>query len=192
MSRRVEILAKALNDVGATSFAEVGVWKGELAAQIIKTTDLKVYYMIDDYRNPNDQDKREQARRVAESDPRFRIIDRRSTDAANMFANGELDAAYIDACHDYENAAKDIEAFWPKVSKLLCGHDYISWNTCTSCPVGVTIAVEHFALANNLQVQIDDNPSGSIDLRLEVAYKATLNKCPTGDSFPSWYIRKSR
>lgn len=191
MSRRAETLSRALNDVGAKSFAEVGVWKGELAAQVMKLTDLEVYYMVDDWQNPNDADKRRQALEVADGDPRFRVIERKSVPTSLMFADGQLDAAYVDACHDYANASRDVEAWWPKVSKLLCGHDYTFWNTCANCPVGVVVAVELFAKSNGLLVTLDDDPPTDVDSRLRRAYEATLVKCLTGDAFPSWYIRKS-
>jgi hypothetical protein len=151
--------------------------------------NLDVYYMIDDWQNPNDQDKRVLALEVADRYACVHVIERRSIDAAMMFKEDEVDAVYLDACHDFASVYQDIEAWWPVASKLLSGHDYINWNTCMNCPIGVVPAVEKFAVEHALQVNIDGSPM-MLSRRLQAAYEATYKKCETGDSFPSWFILK--
>jgi len=50
----------------------------------------------------------------------------RSTRGAELFADGSLHFAFIDAGHSYEQVTADIEAWWPKIRPggILAGHDY--------------------------------------------------------------------
>lgn len=46
--------------------------------------------------------------------------------AAQLFADGEIDLVFIDACHDYAAVAEDIATWLPKVRPggIIAGHDY--------------------------------------------------------------------
>ncbi len=48
---------------------------------------------------------------------------------ADSYADGSLDAVYLDAVHTYEDTLAAIRRWQPKVRRggLLCGHDYVSW-----------------------------------------------------------------
>ncbi len=54
------------------------------------------------------------------------VIESKSTSASKVFQDGELDAVFIDAAHDYESVLADISAWYPKVKKdgILAGHDF--------------------------------------------------------------------
>jgi precorrin-6B methylase 2 len=48
----------------------------------------------------------------------------------------QADMVFIDGAHDYESVKQDIISWWPKATKLICGHDYAEqW-------VGVRAAVD--------------------------------------------------
>jgi hypothetical protein len=49
-----------------------------------------------------------------------------SAETANKFADGSLDFVFIDANHEYEAVAKDIDAWRPKLTEhgILAGHDF--------------------------------------------------------------------
>ena len=40
-----------------------------------------------------------------------------------MFPEKSVEMVFVDACHDYEEARRDLFAWQPKCSRLLCGHD---------------------------------------------------------------------
>lgn len=48
----------------------------------------------------------------------------KSLDAAKNYKDGEFEAVFIDAGHRYEDVLEDIEAWLPKATKFICGHDY--------------------------------------------------------------------
>lgn len=52
-------------------------------------------------------------------------IRKTSVEASKDFADGSLDAVYIDAEHDIDNVRADIRTWKPKVKKggFVCGHD---------------------------------------------------------------------
>ena len=58
--------------------------------------------------------------------PNIIKIRKRSVDAAKDFADGSLDAVYIDAEHDEASVREDIQTWRPKLKPggLLCGHDF--------------------------------------------------------------------
>jgi len=63
----------------------------------------------------------------------FHLIISDSADAAKYF--DKVDFVFIDAAHDYDSVKRDIEAWLPKVTGVIAGHDYPAYK-------GVVTAVE--------------------------------------------------
>ena len=53
----------------------------------------------------------------------LRLLKMDSLEAAKTFKNKSVDMVFIDGGHEYEEVKADIEAWLPKVKKLMCGHD---------------------------------------------------------------------
>ena len=56
--------------------------------------------------------------------PNLTILKGYSTDIAKSFNGNKVDMVFIDAEHTYESCKDDIEAWLPKCTKYICGHDY--------------------------------------------------------------------
>lgn len=69
--------------------------------------------------------------------------------AAQKFEDNSVFFCFVDASHLYENAKKDILAWWPKIKSggYLAGHDIGS--------LGVQQALREFISSNNLQISTD-------------------------------------
>ena len=67
-----------------------------------------------------------------------KIVELASVMASKGFANKSIDMVFIDADHAYGSVKQDIEAWLPKATKMICGHDY-----CLPFP-GVMQAVQEF------------------------------------------------
>ena len=82
------------------------------------------------------------------------VLHDRSTAAARSFADASLDFVFLDADHGYEAVCQDLEAWYGKLKpgRLIAGDD---WDT-GKWP-GVVRAVEEFAAARGLRVQVEDN-----------------------------------
>ncbi|OWS70099.1 class I SAM-dependent methyltransferase [Polynucleobacter campilacus] len=79
---------------------------------------------------------------------RAKLIREKSWAAADQFKDGSFGLVYIDGDHTYEGIKKDLNAWYPKVSKggVICGDD-IGW-------VGVKQAVDEFFVGMNRDYQI--------------------------------------
>lgn len=159
------------NPVGA----EIGVFRGSLSRRLLVRPDLRLI-MVDswgEYRDGYAESgdfvasltAAEQAgnRETAELHVRFAearctVTQGDSVQAAATVGDGELDFVFIDADHTYGACRADIAAWAPKLKPggLLCGHDYdrpdlpnVRW--------GVKQAVDEFAEAHGLAVELDDD-----------------------------------
>jgi hypothetical protein len=54
----------------------------------------------------------------------FKLLEMESMEAARLFPNEFVDMVFIDGDHRFESVKQDIDAWYPKCKKLLCGHDY--------------------------------------------------------------------
>jgi hypothetical protein len=147
--------------------AEVGTWRGDFAAAILRASKPKQLYLVDPWEHRSEE-KYEQAcyggtvatgqegmdaiyesvinRFQAEIDSGKVLVRRaRSADAAASFAAESLDWVYIDADHSYEGVKRDLEAYFPLVKPggILAGDDYGQKDSWYG--LGVAEAVDEFA-----------------------------------------------
>ena len=119
--------------------AEIGVYDGENAANILKHLFVKKLYLIDPYQNypeyvesgdsKANQEKLENARNQAfQKLSKFKdkvVWINEISDTAYKKIPEKLDFVYIDANHNYEFVKKDIENYYPLIKEggVLAGHD---------------------------------------------------------------------
>eukprot|EP00927_Polykrikos_kofoidii_P048748 TRINITY_DN42963_c0_g1_i1.p1 TRINITY_DN42963_c0_g1~~TRINITY_DN42963_c0_g1_i1.p1 ORF type:complete len:467 (-),score=80.86 TRINITY_DN42963_c0_g1_i1:81-1481(-) len=131
--KRWDTLAFLLDRLGVNerrvAVAEVGVEAANTSQRLLERNPRLSYIGVDPYVN-NDVVYADVLRRLASFTDvgRFKLHRSRSLDAAAEVADGSLDLVFLDARHDYEAVAADIEAWRPKVGLggILSGHDF-SW-----------------------------------------------------------------
>lgn len=74
--------------------------------------------------------------------------------AAGGQVPGEIDMVFVDGNHDYESCKADLEYWFPRTKKLICGHDY----THPAYP-GVRQSVDEFFGKLGGKVEILENGS---------------------------------
>jgi hypothetical protein len=112
--------------------AEIGVWKGDFSARILKVLEPRELHLIDPWAFAPDFPRRWYGGAIAGSQgdmdaimegvrQRFRAFPEvqlhrgKSLDVAGRFADHSLDWLYIDGDHSYEAVLADIRAFYPKL-----------------------------------------------------------------------------
>lgn len=151
--RRWQVLENLVKTHGFTSLAEIGVFKGQTAAHLLKTCPSLHWIGVDHWtpgdpafdipeerkKQPGDNGYRSYARhdlaayrRSVEAlamryAGRATIIPLPSIEAAKQVEDGSLDAVFIDGDHTLAGVELDIQAWTPKVRPggFVCGHD---WN----------------------------------------------------------------
>lgn len=152
MTKYHMVLLSAINRYAynATSGAEIGVFKGETAKEMLirlKGCDL---YLVDpwcewpegsSYRESDLMGKRTQAEwdqiydtAVANigDNPKAHIQRMTSEEASRLHNDKSLDFVFIDANHTYEHVKRDIELWLPKTRRLIFGHDYGNYRDRTN------------------------------------------------------------
>jgi len=119
--------------------AEIGVFLGLNAYNILASLDIKKLYLIDPYEEEEGmlsgtttngsvvlRLRHEAHQRLEKFKDKIIWIEKKSEYAVEDIEDGELDFVYIDGCHIFEYVLKDNELYSPKVKigGLLCGHDY--------------------------------------------------------------------
>jgi hypothetical protein len=96
-----------------------------------------------------------------------------SWDVAARYADGELDAVFLDADHALESVRNDIRAWWPKVrvGGVLAGHDYTP-----EIPGVVQAVTEAFALVRIFRGE---------------RFRGPLRDEAPGNFYPVWCVRKT-
>jgi hypothetical protein len=155
--------------------AEVGTYRGDFAAAILRASNPKQLYLVDSWEHRSEE-KYEGAsygghalagqqgmdamyegvvaRFRAEIDSGAIVIKRaRSLEAAASFPDESLDWVYIDADHSYEGVKRDLDAYYSKVKPggFIAGDDYGQGDKWFGH--GVTRAVDEFA-AGSAQLTI--------------------------------------
>lgn len=110
---------------------EIGSFKGRSTHALISSGAM--VYSVDPYLPMsfvNNDDRSSAEDRYIELMERFfllhnfRQIRSKSEMAERLFAPRSVDMVFVDGDHEFESVDKDIRLWYPKVKKLICGHDY--------------------------------------------------------------------
>lgn len=148
---------------------EVGVWRGDTSAWLLKAFPNLQLYCVDPWETGGGHTTLEASvRELREAKQQFLdktqfAHDRRivlaypSIKAVEWTAPSAFDFVFIDAEHTYEEVYKDLRAWAPKVRNmgLLCGHDYNAPYDRKKI-FGVKRAVDEYAAENNRTVRVND------------------------------------
>jgi len=111
---------------------EIGSWKGRSTKVLLESCKGTVYAV--DHWNGTETDNSNLAAFGLNVYEEFiknvghysnlKVLRGDSIKMANQFNGQKADMIFIDAGHTYEEIKADIEAWLPKCSKIICGHDY--------------------------------------------------------------------
>jgi len=137
---RIEFWAEFIRRAQIQRMVEVGVWKGDFAADILQRCDgLTKYYMVDPWRHLADWNKPanesdaildsfcEMTKAKTDFAKDRRVILRgKTTEVIDQIRDGELDFAYIDGDHTLKGIAIDLIRVYPKIriGGFLGGDDF--------------------------------------------------------------------
>jgi predicted O-methyltransferase YrrM len=137
---RMDLWVDLVRSAGVRRMAEVGVYRGDFAARMLRDCESVIrYYMLDPWRHLDDWNKPanhedavlaaflEETKTKTEFAASKRVILRgKTTEVVDQVADGELDFAYIDADHTLKGIAIDLIRLYPKVrvGGLLGGDDF--------------------------------------------------------------------
>ena len=126
---RSEFWSRFVNETGAATVAEIGVYRGDFAARMLgECADIASYYMIDPWRHLADWNKpankaddvferyfRESMHKTdAWADKRI-VLRGKTTDVIHHVPDGALDFAYVDGDHTLRGITIDLVKVFPKV-----------------------------------------------------------------------------
>lgn len=134
-------IIRLINSEKMTTYAEVGVWEGEMAKQIIENCHtLKKIILIGPYNailgylhgkiyKKGMQDRVDKAKEIMlkrTDSPKVKRIFKQSVNDASNLMDESIDLVFIDAQHAYEYVKQDLDAWFPKIKKggIIAGHDY--------------------------------------------------------------------
>ena len=152
---RMSFIIKQSNTEHKLICAEIGVWIGENAQDMLTIDKEMELYAIDAYVNIGvtddtsqgspDEVKAKAYNRLSVFGDRVKFVYKQSEDAYKDYPDGFFDYVYIDGDHDYKSVKRDIELWYPKVKAggMLAGHDIIMDSVKT--------AVTEFLLENKIK-----------------------------------------
>jgi hypothetical protein len=166
---RIEMIEKILPE--GSHIAEIGVFKGEFAEQLLKSNPAHLY-LVDCWEKgpmvsgnadgnnietiPNAEDLYFNVQEKFRFNPNVSIHREFSSSFLEKIQDMSLDAIYIDADHSYEGVKRDLELAFKKVKKygLIMGHDYEMNMTKarTKYDFGVKKAVDEFCQTYGLKI----------------------------------------
>lgn len=137
---REELWVEFIQSVGVQRMAEIGVYRGDFAAEMLRRCQiLTTYYMVDPWRHLSNWNKPanhddavlgqffEEAKAKTDFAAEKRVILRgTTTEVIDQIPDGALDLAYIDADHTLKGIAIDLIRVYPKLhlGGFLGGDDF--------------------------------------------------------------------
>lgn len=128
-SSRLDVWHRFITVAHIRTIAEVGVWKGDFAADILNcSADIDKYYMIDPWAHLPDWNKpfnvtstdfdsvyHEALSKTAFATERTVILRGKTTDVVHKIPDNSLDLVYIDGDHTLRGITIDLISLFPKV-----------------------------------------------------------------------------
>ena len=160
LMRNLVILPHRLNLIAkmpqGAVIAEIGVEYGNLSEKIFNINIPRKLHLIDLWPSQSDANMTQMEVRFMQQieNKVVSLHQGLSWDMLERFPNNTFDWVYIDAGHDYDSAAKDLEVCKRKVKNngYICGHDYVRWSGKGLYRFGVIEAVNAFCNANNYEM----------------------------------------
>jgi len=105
--------------IGMESVVEIGSFHGRSTYALLKACNGVVYSVDNDHDNSKAilRDNLKNFSNVV-----FHELD--SVEASKEFEDDSIDMIFIDGDHSYSKVKQDIQAWFPKIRKVICGHDY--------------------------------------------------------------------
>lgn len=163
-SNRFQLWSQLLKAIKAKSMAEVGVWKGDYAKQILEQCDfIDQYYMIDPWANLPDWNKpynvqsemfddiyAEAMDKTSFAADKIVVLRGRTKEVADQIPDNSLDFAYIDGDHTLRGITIDLIQLLPKIKEggFIGGDDFsntpwqhgVNFEPTLVCPYSIYFA----------------------------------------------------
>jgi len=170
-SSRSELWRRFLCAQQTRVMAEVGVWKGDFSAEILRSVAcVDTYYMIDPWANLPDWNKpfnvspvvfediyREMDAKTSFAAEKRRVLRGRTKEVVDEIPDESLDFVYIDGDHTLRGITIDLIKMWPKIrlGGFIGGDDFtttpwqhdVKFEPTMVCPFSV-----YFAEAMNMPI----------------------------------------
>jgi predicted O-methyltransferase YrrM len=187
---RIETISNILNNSGAKTGVEIGVFKGEFSRNILERWNGTLY-LVDPWRELSDEEYLDSSNHKNHRDAfaqtmeaikgfenRAFMLRGLGEEMVHLFKDNSLDYIYIDGNHDYDHVKQDLELWWPKLKAggLLAGHDYllVDWLAARKMDNGKDIHV----WADGYQWSLRDYPG-----RVEDGYAGVFGVNPAVEEF---------
>lgn len=149
--------------------AEIGVWLGDNAKEILDVLKPSKLYLIDPWEfypeyqrkrgisgtNQNKMNKTyEYVKNRFMNEDKVIIIREKSENAASMFQDNYIDFLYIDGNHKKEFVERDLKLYYPKIKKngYIAGDDYVPKTHPRELKKGLREAVDEFINTHKVNV----------------------------------------
>jgi hypothetical protein len=139
-SNRVELCIALINDFNLKRIAELGVFRGDFAKEILeRCPSVEEYTMIDPWRNLSDWNKpankdndvfevyyQESIQKTDFAKEKRRVLRGKTTEVIDQIDDNSLDFVYIDGDHTLKGITIDLIAVWPKIKEngFIIGDDF--------------------------------------------------------------------
>tara|TARA_R100001369_G_scaffold91433_1_gene132722 strand:+ start:4164 stop:4880 length:717 start_codon:yes stop_codon:yes gene_type:complete len=137
---RFELWKTFIHETGVSTIAEIGVYKGDFAQEVLESCQgIEKYYMIDPWKNLSDWNKPanmdnntfeayylETIKKTDFAKKKRKVLRGKTTEVINEIENESLDFIYIDGDHTLKGISIDLINAWPKLKPegFLAGDDF--------------------------------------------------------------------